>query len=430
MSTTFTDRLKTCPTGAAPAEAITGQWRDEWTLRPGVTYLNHGSFGLAPRRVREAQRAWQDQLEEDPVDFFTRVQEGALAEATAKLARFVGASERNIALVENATAAMNVVAQSFPLDRGDEVVLTNYEYGAVRRIWERACNRAGAQLVKVEIPFPPESATGPGFFFRGDECFGQPDDSHAAKKESRPLLHDRTKLIVVSHIFSEPAHRMAVEEVIAAARERGVAVCVDGPHAVAQLPLSLDELGCDFYTASCHKWLSGPLGSGFLYVAPKWHDRIEPPILSWGRLQPAKPESWREEFWWNGTRSLSAYLAIPAAIELLEEVGLETFRRHGHALAIYGAELVDAATGLSPPADRDQYYAAMTLAELPLARGASELRPDDSHAVRALLWERYRIEIPVLDIAGRRFVRISAHLYNTPADMQRLAAAVAELLRG
>jgi isopenicillin-N epimerase len=229
----------------------------------------------------------------------------------------------------------------------------------------------------------------------------------------------RTRLVVISHILSEPAHVMPVEQVIAACRERGVAVCVDGPHAVAQLPLALDDLGCDFYTASCHKWLCGPLGSGFLYVAQKWHDRIEPPIMSWGRLDPARPQSWREEFWWNGTRSLAAYLAVPAAIEFLNGIGLENFRRHGHALAKYGAELVDEVTGLAPPANRDRWYVAMTLAELP---------PGDTHSLRAALWERYGIEIPVLKIAGRRFLRISAHLYNTPDDMLRLVAAISELM--
>jgi isopenicillin-N epimerase len=229
----------------------------------------------------------------------------------------------------------------------------------------------------------------------------------------------RTKLVVVSHILSEPAHVLPVEPIIDVCREQGVAVCVDGPHAVAQLPLALDDLGCDFYTASCHKWLCGPLGSGFLYVAPRCHDRIEPPILSWGRLEPARPQTWREEFWWNGTRSLAAYLAVPAAIEFLEGVGLEDFRRHGHALAKLGAELVDEVTSLAPPTDRDRLYAAMTLAELP---------PGETHALRAALWERYRIEIPVLNIAGRRFLRISAHLYNTSDDMHRLAAAIAELL--
>lgn len=403
-------------------DAITDRWREAWALRPGVTYLNHGSFGLAPLCVREARQACQDRLEEDPVDFFTRVQDGALAEATARLARFVGAAEENLAMVDNATAAMNVVSQSFPLASGDEVVLTNHEYGAVRRIWERACRRARAKLVTAEIPFPPGSARGSAVFFPGEEGVSPRHDPHGAKKVSRPpltALTPRTRLVVVSHILSEPAHILPVEQLIAACRDRGIAVCVDGPHAVAQLPLALDDLGCDFYTASCHKWLCGPLGSGFLYVAPPWHDRIEPPILSWGRLEPAAPHSWREEFWWSGTRSLAAYLAVPAAVDFLERIEQETFRHHGHALAKYGAELIDQVTGLQPPADRDRWYAAMTLAELP---------PGDAHALRMELWVRHRIEIPVLSIAGRRFLRISAHLYNTPDDMQHLAAAIAESL--
>src|SRR5262245_31482276 len=106
------------------------RWRREWPLRPGVTYLNHGSFGPSPRAVIEArQRAMYD-LESEPLDFFVRQLGGRLAEVRRRLGELVGTAAENLLLVENSTAAMNIIAQGFPLRPGDEVLITNHDYGA------------------------------------------------------------------------------------------------------------------------------------------------------------------------------------------------------------------------------------------------------------------------------------------------------------
>lgn len=224
---------------------------EAWNLEPGVTYLNHGSFGPPPEAVRQARAVWQERLDRQPMDFFVRQLEPALLAARNKLAQFVGSDPENLIFVENATVGMNIVADSFPLQAGDEVLLNNHEYGAVQRIWKRACDAAGAKLVIATLPLPIRNAeeTVAGLLAEATE---------------------KTRLIVVSHITSPTAITLPVADLCRAARERGIAVCIDGPHAVAQLELNLESLGCDFYTASCHKWLSAPFGSGFLYVAPRW----------------------------------------------------------------------------------------------------------------------------------------------------------------
>src|SRR5690606_25150521 len=163
---------------------------------------------------------------------------------------FVGAAEDNLVFASNATAGMNVVAGSFPLAAGDEVLLTDHEYGAVTRIWERACRRSGARVTTVSLPLPLEA-------------FEQVTDAITAASTAR--FASRARLSVVSTIASPSAITLPVGDICRAAHERDVAVCMDGPHAVAPLELRLDELGCDFYVATGHKWLSAPFGSGFLY---------------------------------------------------------------------------------------------------------------------------------------------------------------------
>ena len=115
----------------------TATWRREWTIREDTTYLNHGSFAPTPYSVRQNQLAWQQELTSQPMDFYLRRYEQAWLEARQQLAGFLGAQPENLAYIENATAAMNVVAATGRLATADEVVLTDHEYGAVGRIWQR-----------------------------------------------------------------------------------------------------------------------------------------------------------------------------------------------------------------------------------------------------------------------------------------------------
>jgi isopenicillin-N epimerase len=378
------------------------QWRDEWSIRADTTYLNHGSFGPTPRAVRDCQLGWQQWMVSQPMDFFVRQFEPAWLESRRRLSQFVGTSADNLAFVENSTAGMNVVASTFSLQPDDEVLLTDHEYGAVQRIWRRACQMArAADPVFAALPKKIEAA---------DQVV---DAIFSAATE-------RTRLIIVSHVTSPTAIILPIRQIGDEARRRGIAVCVDGPHAPAQVLLAQDELPCDFYTASLHKWLSAPLGSGFLYVAPRWQDRVRTPVLSWGRVAPTKPSAWWEEFVWTGTRDSSAYLAVPAAIELLERVGLENFRARTHHLARYARQRLVELIGLEPQIpDSAQWYGSMVSVPLP---------PGDARALQKDLWQDHGIEVPVIDHNGGRSIRVSCHLYNSRSDIDILVTALSSLL--
>jgi isopenicillin-N epimerase len=375
--------------------------RQHWDLRPGVTYLNHGSFGPAPRPVREAWRQWGDQLQSEPVDFFVRILPEALEQARGVLAAFVGTRPQNVALVDNATAGMNVVAQSVHLSAGDEVLITDHDYGAVIRIWQRACDRAGASLIVQNVPTP---------------VVGVEELVDRVLQGVTP----RTRLLVFSHVTSPTAIVFPAEALCRAARQRGLLVCIDGPHALAMRDLNLDQLDCDYYTASCHKWLCAPFGSGFLYVHPRQQEFVQPAVLSWGRHPPLKQElSWLDEFIWPGTRDPSPWLAVPAAIEFLtQHVGLDFFRRSTHELARYARRRISQLTGLEPLAPDDMaWYGSMISLPLP---------PGDASALQEALW-RERIEVPILDFREQRLLRVSCHVYNRPEEIDRLVEALTKL---
>ena len=375
-------------------------WRNEWSFRPGITYLNHGSFGPPPRRVVDAQRQWQDALASEPMDFYVREFEPHLDQARTRLAEFVGVSRDDLVFVENSTYGMNVVAASLELRPGDEVVLTDHEYGAVFRIWERACERSGARVVTAKLPMPIQSS---------DQAVDSIADS---------LTH-RTRLLVFSHIASSTAIVLPAQTICGTARKRGVAVCIDGPHALATLDLDLDALDCDYYTASCHKWLSAPFGSGFLYVHPRAQASVRSPILSWGRVGPETPQSWHDEFNWLGTRDPSAYLTVPTAIDFLEEVEIDAYRVRCRSLVDYVRPKIEAITQMGA-LTIGNFYVSMLAFPLP----AGEARP-----LQLALRRQYGIEIPISDWQGRRLLRVSCHLYNRHSDLDHLVDALAELLR-
>jgi isopenicillin-N epimerase len=374
--------------------------KSHWSLHPGTIYLNHGSFGLPPIAVREARQHWQDVMDSQPMDFFVRKFEPAWRGARDRLAAFVGAESGNLIFVENATVGMNIVADSFPLAAGDEVLLTDHEYGAVRRIWQRACEKAGAKARIVELPIPFTTTA-------------QTADAILA------AATDQTRLLVVSHITSPTAVVLPVQEICRRAKARGIAVAIDGPHAVAQVPLDISALDCDFYAASCHKWLSASFGSGFLYAHPRQQSGVRPNVMSWGRLPPGKIDSWSDEFLWTGTRNPAAYLSVPSAIEFLEEIGLESFRARTHWLAQYARRQIAETTQLEPLVpDNAAWYGSM--AHVPLSTTSTNETCAVSNPLQHVIWQKLGIEVPIVDFRGRRYIRVSCHLYNDTSQIDRL----------
>ncbi len=373
-------------------------FRGQWALQEGVSYLNHGSFGPSPRVVIEARERWYRELAANPMEFFTRRLDDALAQAREQLGRFVGTPGENLIFADNATLGMNIVALSVPLAAGDEVLLNDHEYGAVKRIWERRCTQSGARLIVQNIATPIES-------------------SDAVVEQMFAQASPRTKLLVVSHITSPTAVIFPIAAICRRARELGISVCVDGPHAIATVDVALDALDCDYYTASCHKWLCAPFGSGFLYVHPRKQAQIEPIVLSWGRAYPPDlSPAWHNEFTWIGTRDPSAFLAIPTAIEFIESIGLEAFRLRTHALAQYARQELSSRSGLSPLVPDDpRWYGPML--SLPLPRG-------EAAAIHERLWKAYRIEIPLVQWNDRLLIRPSCHVYTQRSELDALVGAL------
>ena len=390
--------------------------RSDWSIPDGITYLNHGSFGPTPRVVQAAREEWSRRLSADPMGFFLRELDGALDTAAARLGKWIGADPRDLVFVDNATVGMNVVAESVKLEAGDEVLLNDHEYGAVFRIWRAACDRVGAKIISPAIG-------------TGDDS--QPRRFQDVSEIVQPIVNaitSRTKLIVISHVTSPTAMVFPVEEICSIAKSRGVPICIDGPHAIAMRPLNLQKLECDYYCASLHKWLSAPLGSGFLYVRRKWQQKLKPHLTSWGRSLGGCPPRWQDELNWLGTRDPAPFLAVPAAIDFLERTGVEKFRQQTHALAQYARGRLEQILGQTATIPNSiDWYASMIAVPLP-PDSNKKSRPNAIHPLQQELWDQHQMEILVTECHGHRYLRVSCHLYNTLVEIDQLCVALQKWL--
>lgn len=387
--------------------------RGFWLLDPSVTFLNHGSFGACPRPVLERQRRLRDRMEGEPVLLLWRELEGLLDEARTDLARFLGADPEGLAFLPNATAGVNTALASFPLSPGDEVLVTDQEYNACRNALDEVARRTGARAVVVSVPFP---LTDPADVL----------DAIVAKAGSR------TRLLLVDHIASQTALVFPVAEVVRAMRERGVETLVDGAHGPGQVPLALDDLGAAFYAGNCHKWLCAPKGAAFLWVREDYRKRVRPLTVSHGANSARTDRSrYRLEFDWMGTDDPTPALCVPECIHLLGalcEGGWPELMAANRALALHARDLLCDRLGITNPCP-DSMVGSMAAVPLPDGSPGDLLPPLFADPVQDALWEKYRIEVPVQawPAPPRRVLRVSAQVYNTPAQYEYLVRALGEL---
>jgi isopenicillin-N epimerase len=372
--------------------------RTLFLLHPDIVFLNHGSYGACPRPVFEEYQHWQRVLEQDPVDFFQRRLQGQLAEARAALAAYVGAGVDDLVYVPNTTYGINAVARSLRLQHGDEVLLSNHEYGAIDRAWRFVCGRRGARLRRQTLELPVTTVA-------------------AAIEQIWSGVTPQTRVICLSHISSATALILPVAEICRRARAAGIITVIDGAHVPGQIPLDVSAIGADFYVGNCHKWLCAPKGAAFLYVRPEYQAALDPLVVSWGwQSENPGPSQFIDYFEYQGTNDLAAYLSVPAAIAFQDRHNWPAQRADCHELLRDARQRILNLTGLEPIApDSSDWWMQMCALPLP---------PPQTTELMRRLWENHRIEIPVTRHNGRYLLRVSVQAYNQPTDIDALLAAL------
>lgn len=394
----------------ATIEGVDVSWRrrrELFTLDPAVAHLNHGSFGAAPTTVQRAQGQLWDEMEANPMAFFTRGLLERIAYTRRFVAGFLGADPESTALMPNATAAAAVVLGSVHIERGDEILLTDHGYGAVRLAVDRLCRRTGAIAREVAVPL--------------DACADEVIAEIVAAARS-----NHTRLAIIDHVASPTAKLFPVARIVSALREREVPVMVDAAHAPGMLDLNVESIGADFWLGNLHKWAFAARPTAALVVAPQHRATVEPLAVSW--LQDAGFPNAVEI---AGTLDYTAWLAAPTGMETMRALGLDAIRRHNSDLAEYGQRVV--ADALEIPAaarpqpsfgdDRPTPREPVSMRIVPLPSGVADDRPA-AQRLRERLASEASCEVHLDAWRGRGQLRLSAQVYNSPDDYDRLAAAL------
>lgn len=383
-------------------------------LDPGITFLNHGSFGSCPLEVLEYQNQLRMRLERQPVRFFLRELETLLDEARASLAALVGTAADNLVFLPNATTGVNTVLRSIPIEAGDELLVTDHEYNACRNAIHFAAERRGARVVTVQIPFPLQSP----------------------EQVTRAVLDrvtDKTRLLLVDHVTSPTGLIFPIADIIRRMNERGIDTLVDGAHAPGMIPLDLDQLDAAYYTGNCHKWLCAPKGAGFLFVRKDRQRDVRPLSISHGANSPRADRSrYQIEFGWMGTADPTAVLSVPRAIQYMGALlpgGWKELMERNRLLALAARKVICLTFNQPIPAP-DGMVGSLASIPLPDSREAAPLQtPFQSNFWQKALMDRCKIEVPVIPWPShpQRLLRVSAQVYNHMAQYDLLAEAIKEL---
>jgi isopenicillin-N epimerase len=378
-------------------------WEDArrlWLLDPEVAHCNHGSFGALPAAVLAAQNDLRRQIAVNPMRWFREMPD-RLHAARREVADFIGAAPDEVAFINNVSAGVSAVAQSLVLGPGDEVLSTNHIYGAVDSALDRLCARTGA--TRVVAPVPVESSNDEVVAIMAEHC------------------SEQTALVTIDQVTSPTARRFPIEAVASLAHRYGAAAMVDGAHAPGMLPLDVPKIGADFWVGNLHKWACAPVGSGALWVAPAWRDKMLSLIVSWGEA-----DGFPLSFERVGTDDLTAWMASPCSLNVLGSLGWDRVRAHNEALVCWAQSTVCEILG--SPSDELRHDAGLSMAVVPLPAGVADTR-EQCHAIQQHMVTR-GVEMSLRSWGGHGGVRLSAHVYNRPADYERLATGIRDFIAG
>ncbi|MFN8279183.1 MAG: aminotransferase class V-fold PLP-dependent enzyme [Saprospiraceae bacterium] len=370
-------------------------------LDPSITYLNYGSFGACPREIFEAYQRYQLELEREPVHFITRAGMEYAARSRKELADYLHCDTDDIVWTMNPSFAVNIIAKSFALSPGDEILATDLEYGACDKTWDYYCEKAGAKYRRQKINLPVL-------------------DAQQIVEDLFKGFGPRTRLVFVSHLTSSTGMILPVHDIVREAHRRGVPCFVDGAHAPGQIGLDLTALDADMYVGACHKWMLSPKGCSFLYVRHSLQDVIDPLIISWGyKAMFPGPSRFQDYHMVQGTRDYSAFLTIPHCLEFMRKFQWDKVRSQCRAMVRSNATRFYQLLESDPICPIDEEFIAQMLS-IPIRCAEPEL-------LYKTLFEKYNIEIPVMRQDDRVYLRYSINAFNQQEDLDRLYDALLEI---
>lgn len=366
-----------------------------YTASPNIMNLNNGGVCPQPKVVQEAFESYNRFSNEGPAYYMWNVVGKGRETVRQSLAKLAACSEDEIAIVRNTTEALETVIFGIDLKKGDEIVLTKQDYPNMINAWKQREKRDGIVLKWVDLPMPIE-------------------DEDAVVEAYREQFSGRTRMIQVMHMINWNGQVLPVRKLADAAHEEGIEVMVDGAHTFAHLDFRMEDLHCDYFGTSLHKWLCSPFGTGMLWVKK---DKIPG---TWPLTSPADPESEDiRKFEAMGTRSFPAELAIGTAIEFHRMIGIDRKEARLRYLKNYWMEGISNIDGVRFNTSKLEPYSC--------GLGNFAIEGIENSEMQKKLLNDHRIYTISIDWENIQGIRVTPNVYTSTGDLDRFIDAVHEI---
>lgn len=369
--------------------------QQSYTVNSNIINLNNGGVAPAPKSVQDAVERYGRLSNEAPSYYMWRILDQGREPLRKKLADLAGVSSEEVALHRNATEALENIIFGLQLKAGDEVILCKQDYPNMINSWKQREKRDGIRLVWLDLKLPSE-------------------DNAAIVKKYTDAITTKTKIIHLTHIINWMGQIMPAKEIATEAHKRNIEVVLDGAHSFGHIKYNVSELGSDYFGTSLHKWISAPIGTGFMYVKK---DKIKRLYPLFGAGEPESDDI--RKFENMGTRPFHIEQATGQAIQFHQMIGSERKQKRLHYLKNYWAERamqipgVTIGTSLKP--------------EFGCAIGLLQIQGKTPAQVDSYLFDKHKIHTVGIVWENISGVRITPNTYTLPSDLDILVDGIAKL---
>jgi selenocysteine lyase/cysteine desulfurase len=395
LAKSFEKKAHLSPLALASDDAFWDEIRKQYLLKPDYINLENGYYNFLPQPLLNKYIEHIKEVNYQGSYYMRTVQFENKKNITTKLAKVAGCSPDQLIITRNTTESLDMIIGGLDWGAGDEAIMALQDYGAMLDMFEQIKNRYGVVKVMLSVP-------------------NHPKNDEEIIDLYKNAITPKTKVILVSHMINITGQILPIKEICAMAHEKGVQVIVDGAHAFAHIKYSIEDLGCDYYAASLHKWLSTPLGAGLLYVQK---DNIKKvwPLLADGEKDPNKINRLNH----TGTHPVHTDLTINDSIDYYNMIGVERKEARLRYLQNYWTEKVNNLPNviLNTPTTANRSCAIANVGIKGIAPGELAKR----------LLKEHNVFTVAIDYANVQGCRICPNLYTTTQELDSFVLAIKKL---
>lgn len=369
--------------------------RKDYRLNPDYINLENGYYNIIPTPTLQKFMEHVSEVNYQGSYYMRTVQWDNKKRIADRLAAMLNCPEGTLILTRNTTESLDLIIGGYPWKQGDEAIFALQDYGAMKDHFEQISGRYGVVCRTVSVPNHPQS-----------------DEELVSLYEAQ--ITPRTRLIMICHMINITGQILPVRKICDMAHKHGVEVLVDGAHCIGHIPVDIEELNCDYYGSSLHKWLSTPLGAGMLYVRSEHISKIWP-LLAEHKRDPDDISRLNH----IGTHPVHTDLAVANAMDYLEMIGLERKTQRLRHLQRYWSDPLREVPNVmvNTPADPVRSCGIANV-------GISGMKPK---RMAEVLMEEFGIFTVAIDYANVQGCRITPNVYTTTEELDRFVAAVKTL---